>query len=119
MRGKAMTLGGRLLLGFIVAGALWAGNRMLVNPSRLVRGAAIQRTVPVPAIDQRRAMETPFGPMPPPGASSARPWDGFDAAGTPTSFPAFNCWESVNAFTAGEPDCFDYSSWPEEPILHP
>ena len=114
-----MNVPARALLLLVVAGALWTGDRLLISPSRKLHAAPLHHAPLAPAPVSNIAIDTPFGPMPPPGAPSAVPWSGFDSSGTPWSFPGFNCWESVNAYTCGDPDCFQYSAWPSETLPNP
>lgn len=70
--------------------------------------ATLRAESPAPAFDSA------FGPLPPPGAASTKPWSGLDSRGSAVSIPPLNCYESVNYLTTGNPQNFLYRTWPAD-----
>ncbi len=65
----------------------------------------------------RLELESQWGrAFPPPGATCAIPWEGFNAHGALFQVAACNCFESVCYLTSGDPTNFAYRAWPAETL---
>ena len=113
-----MTRSAKVLVLLGISAFIAANERRVLSHTHWGRRETVMREPAAPrrGTDDKVAMDSPFGAIPPPGTSSACDWKGVDTGGRPVLMTALNCYESVNYLTSGEPGDFLYRTWPGETL---